>query len=317
MSEISDFIEYLSWRMKDENDLSDITWSFCESSEEFRNLFLTFFFGNDKYNWNKVTEFKREYSRAGSRPDFYFKNEGVEYIIEVKINDRNQHFEQYNKKNTFENAIKGYITNYKLNNYSGYSLKTWEDFRNYIKNSNLKINRELLDGYINYLDNVCSIKEIKQMKLKAIESLYHFHNALDKIIECDNDNYFYTRYTQTDKSSDIRQGRCFQLNFKKLDIGDIWGWIGLYFNEQTVLCIEFDKNEGWGLPVFKILDSCDNHNEGIFASKPYEEDGAYYFDLLENQLQKFESTDIVENQIEILNSFFQEVIKYVETKASH
>lgn len=317
MSEVSDFIKYLSWRMKDENDLSDITWSFCESSEEFRNFFLTFFFDEDEYNWNKVVDFQREYSRAGSRPDFYFKNDGIEYIIEVKINDKNQHFEQYNKPETFGKSRKGYITNYKLNSYDGYSMRTWEDLRNHLKISKLDISKELLEGYISYLDNVCAIKEVKKMKLSGIESLYNFNNAIDKIIECDNDNYFCTRYSQTDKSSDIRQGRCFNLNLKKVEIEEVWGWIGLYFNEQTIVCIEFDKNEGWGLPIFELLDSSKDHSEGKYASEPYEEDGAYYFELLENRLEEFENVDSVDKQIEILNSFFQEVVKYIETKASH
>ena len=317
MSEVSDFIEYLSWRMKDENDLSDITWSFCESSEEFKNVFLTFFFGKDEFNWNKVVDFKREYSRAGCRPDFYFRNEGIEYIIEVKINDRNQHFEQYNQQETFANARKGYITNYRLSDCDGYSLRTWEGFRNRLKASNFKINQDLLEGYISYLDNVCTIKEVKQMKLRGIESLYHFNNALEKVIEGDDNNYFYTRYTQTDKSYDIRQGRCFQLIFKNIKIDDVWGWIGLYFNDQTVVCIEFDKNEGWGLPVYEILDSYKDHEEGEFASKPYEDDGAYYFELSEVCLENFENADNVDIQIEILDSFFQEVLKYVEEKASH
>lgn len=180
-----------------------------------------------------------------------------------------------------------------------------------------EITKDLLDGYISYLDNVCAIKSIKNMNLKGIESLYHFKNSIDRVIERDNDTFYCTRYSQTDKSSDIRQGRCFQLTLKKEEIKDIWGWIGLYFNDQTIVCIEFDKNEGWGLPVYELLDSCSEHKKGVFAETPYEEDGAYYFELTAEKLHEFEDESNVDKQIEILDSYFVEVLEYIRKKASH
>ncbi len=41
---IENFFGNLSYLKRNENDLSDITWILCESSNLFRRLFLTFFF---------------------------------------------------------------------------------------------------------------------------------------------------------------------------------------------------------------------------------------------------------------------------------
>ncbi len=74
MKEVSEFIGFLSWRMRNENDLSDITWALCQASEKFANLFLTYIFGKDANNYTQISEFHREYSRGDSRPDMFFKN---------------------------------------------------------------------------------------------------------------------------------------------------------------------------------------------------------------------------------------------------
>lgn len=38
------FFEYLADRMRNENDLSDITFALCKSNKDFQNLFLNFCF---------------------------------------------------------------------------------------------------------------------------------------------------------------------------------------------------------------------------------------------------------------------------------
>lgn len=312
MNEISVFFEYLSYRKKNENDLSDVTWALCETSFDFKSAFLTFIFGENQ-DWSKLTEFTREYSRANSRVDFYFKIEKQEYIIEVKIYDKQQHLEDYIRD--FPEAKRGYITNYYLSEKkkceSEYFIKTWEEFSSHLRN-NLSHNSEFIKGYLKYLDNICAIKNIKQMQLSGIQSLYSFINTLDKVIEGDYENYSYSRYTQTSKSWDIRQGRCFYLNFKNEEINDVWAWIGLYYNEQTVVCIEFDSNEGWGKPVYDILKNKEEHEKGRYRSLAYEEDGAFYFNLL--NVDEFDNKE-KEEQIEILKTFFNETIDYIVSLA--
>ncbi|MDR2834822.1 MAG: hypothetical protein LBV69_01285 [Bacteroidales bacterium] len=87
MSIIRDFFHNLSWRFAKENDLSDITWAVCQSSEKFRMLFLQFFFPNVEFN--NINSFDREITKDDSRADFVIDNDGQIFVVECKIGDTN------------------------------------------------------------------------------------------------------------------------------------------------------------------------------------------------------------------------------------
>ncbi|CAM1372170.1 hypothetical protein [Tenacibaculum xiamenense] len=317
MSEISKFFGYVSWRLRKENDLSDITWAFCESSLEFRNIFLSFFFEEEDNNWSNISDFQREYSRGSSRSDFYFKNDGQEYIIEVKINDPKQHFLQY--VDDFPNAKRGYITNYELEEHEGYKITTWKGFRNALKNEHLnkngKIDQELLKGYITYLENVCLIKEIKKMKLEGIQSLYSFLNSLDEVTiiskKSEEDKINFTSQQNGGvKITNAWVGKPFMVRFENFDF-EVKGSIGLYYDNRTEVSIEFSDKEL--CDVLRLNERNINQN---FKWKHYysEYDKAYFFELFDKETNRFESFDEEDDkakQINILKEFFIEVIEYV------
>ena len=97
---INIFFESMAERLTNENDLSDITYALCKTDNDFRKFFLEYCFEEAVDTDNLI----REYADEGSRPDFYFiGRDNNEYLIEVKIYDRNQHFDQYN--NQFPNML--------------------------------------------------------------------------------------------------------------------------------------------------------------------------------------------------------------------
>ncbi len=203
-----------------------------------------------------------------------------------------------------------------------YVLKMWEDlveyFKDFIKNTEKnKKNKEekyelaFIEGYVKYVEAVCNIIKIENMNLSGITSLFNFINAVDKVIELEDNKLNCTRYTNTNKSYDHRQGRCFELQFVDGKLKDTWGWFGIYFNNQTVVCIEFNKEEGWGLPVYEKLQAKRKFTEGEYFAEPYEEDSAFYFELKKDVLEEFDELEDAEEQVEILNSFFKEVLEYI------
>ncbi len=108
--DVLNFFENLSKRLYSENNLSDITWAFMMSCEKFKDVFLEFCFESPVPD---VRDIKREFVSNKSRPDFHFYDaRGIEYLIEIKIYDRNQHFDPYNKK--FPKAKKSFLSNYHL-----------------------------------------------------------------------------------------------------------------------------------------------------------------------------------------------------------
>lgn len=127
------FFESLAERKNKENDLSDITYSLCNASPQFKRLFLEFFFKEiEGIEDKKLSEYKllREYSRDNSRVDFYFEVEKKEYIIEIKINNDNDHVEQYKKD--FRGTRFGWIANYIKGQINGVETRTWRDFFDYL-----------------------------------------------------------------------------------------------------------------------------------------------------------------------------------------
>ena len=111
MEMMENFISNLSLRLNSENNLSDITWTMCQTSDAFQNVFLQFFFPKEKFT---EVYLQRELPDEDCRPDFYFEHDGKVFLIECKIWDRNHHFEQYTKQFKISNEQLGYITNYPM-----------------------------------------------------------------------------------------------------------------------------------------------------------------------------------------------------------
>ncbi len=278
---IQNFLYNLSYRKSNENDLSDITWTMCETSEKFKELFLKFFFPN--VDFSNIITFEREKTKGNSRVDFYietFDNKGNNkiYLIEVKRYDGNHHFEQYLKEFSISENQLGYITNYHCNK-EGFEVKNWEEFYNYIKENLPQDNseKEFWKGYLRYLKNVCRT-EIK-FKTKF--------------------------YKTTIKSNYI--GHYFEIEYINSNIKKTWAWIGIYYDrKEPIICLSFDNSESWGRPIYNILNkNIQKINEGNLAKKPYCEDSSIWFDM---KNEDFEKAKTPEEQMEILKDFIDEVV---------
>lgn len=163
------FISNLSYRFRSENDLSDVIWTMCQTSPKFQNAFLAFFFPKVKFG-NVLIE--REKSNDDSRPDFYIDLSGTIFLVECKIYDRNHHFEQYVKKFKIPNENLGYITNYPCQK-KGFIVKTWTELYIYLEDIVPEDEAPLWNGYLRYLQDVCSITLFnKPMKIDGMSSLY-------------------------------------------------------------------------------------------------------------------------------------------------
>lgn len=150
---VNQFFENIADYYWHENDLSNITVALCNASKYFREKFLHFFF--PELEIEEVLEINREIwdsNGKNSRVDIHITMKSEEkYIIEVKINDRNHHFGQYEE--SFGVSIKrfGYITNYYCSEgiLLGYDVKTWSQFYDALSHSdNLD---SLSKSYLSYL----------------------------------------------------------------------------------------------------------------------------------------------------------------------
>lgn len=162
---LKDFFEQLSSYYNLENDLSNITVALCNSNEFFREKFIHFFF--PQIVIADIESIEREVpdkKGMGSRVDILIQltNDPKPYLIEVKINDQNHHFGQYEDAYDVDKGRLGYITNYDCieGKLQAYDVKTWEQFYHYM--ASVKTADVLIIGYLKFLSQVCGIIDIRQ-----------------------------------------------------------------------------------------------------------------------------------------------------------
>lgn len=322
---IEDLFYNISLRMRGENNLSDITWAMAQTSDNFLTEFLQFFFPNEEFD---EIDLIREYPQGNCRPDFYFKSEGKVYLIECKIGDRNQHFEDYIKEFNIPHKRLGYITNYPLHK-SGFTIKTWSEFYHYIKKRIPHEESILWNGYLNYLKEVCNIYiPTKPMNTKGMYSLYEFYKCLDSVFSQDTSVFSSRPYENNDgqetnfggnredgKPNYGLMGKYFQIDFKGKGMPKTsWGWMGVYFHkEEPEICIGFSNEDGWGLPIYKKMKPLLKVN-GRLPYEPYVEGSNIWFDF--TSTDEFNKMKKPEAQVELLKSFFCGVMEYIAKSLS-
>ena len=265
------FFKALSERAYAENSLSDVTYAMCEADLVFRQFFLDFFFGRGKIDASKAI-MEREHSEDWGRPDFYIREGGKSYIVEVKIWDGNHHFKQYFKilsgKELQEGAKGmendeawkrlGYIANYdtikdvivfgEVRASDICCVTTWKEFvRELEKYSGL--NDPMITAYIGYIRNVCPFDDFNLdawIKEKFVKSPKCFATNCQIILSVSE--------AMSGAIADLAKRKDLQINFKgytrsprnfisKFRMGhffeftledkqQVWGWIGVYYRND-------------------------------------------------------------------------------------
>jgi len=307
---IEGFLDILSSRKRSENDLSDITWALCLASHSFQTLFLNFFFPNIEFL--DIKRFEREKSEGDSRPDFLIESNDRIFLIECKINDGNHHFEQYTSTFNIPNEQLGYITNYKMTQ-NGFTIKTWEELYDLVTNNlpEAENERALWIGYLRFLKSVCGIIKItKKMNLKGMYSLYSFTELLKKLVNRTENDFELKFYSNKNiQGGNGISGCYFEIKYLSEEIKTTWAWIGVYYaRENPIICLGFENKEGWGKPVYEIIaKQLAQTEKDEFFTKPYLEDGAIWFELSNEKLQLFDSSNL-DIQVQILKEFMDRVI---------
>lgn len=342
---VKHFFSCLSERMCNENRLSDITWALCQVSDNFKYAFVKFFFEDIEKEDCREIEIEREKQQDDGRPDFYFEFDEKVFLIENKINDPNHHFHQY-LQTCKKPSYLGYITNYVIKDEDdindngnvikwkelyneGFRVHTWEEFFDYMnaymRTDSNNLNDEEInfwEGYLEYVKKVCSIIKInKVMKIDGLYSLYSLMTILEKLCREGKGNNYTLAYSQdgsVDKTKCERgnSGVIFSLIYKSMPNEVMWGWIGVYYDLEDMkpgIWIGFSEKERWGRKYIDMLDR-NNLSAGQTFEKPRPDNGALWFKLNEEQMDIFENATKIEEQVDILKKFMDEVINYPEVQ---
>ncbi len=311
------FFENLSERLFNENNLSDITYAMCNTSTVFQDAFLKFFFKDMVIS--EDVEIGREFTKGDYRVDFHIINNGETFLIENKIWNQKQHFEEYDDEFNVPPERFGYIANYPISQEKHYQIRTWEDF--YKKLKTLKgdddIEQSLIDGYREYLKKVCNIIDFERpMNIEGIYSLYELIETLTKLCKR-QEEHFTLDYPKSSRifNSHVdhhKMGIDFQLDYSKgSGIKTSKGWIGIYFDlEQPEICIGFWDRDGWGKPICDIIRMAGKIKQGNLHSESFEEADAYWFDFIDDKdtYEEYFNKLSLDEQTEMLKSFMDGVL---------
>ena len=325
MADITKFFEALSERAYKENNLSDVTYAMCEADLKFRKFFLDFFFKDAHLDASKVT-IEREHSETNGRPDFWIKTaEGTPYIVEVKIWDRNHHFDDYFKilrESAIDNATDsevwrrlGYIANYEsvkdvevlIDDKRGKAkdlcrVATWKKFHEALQEANY-FEHPVISAYASYLKRVCpfdafEIDDSWNIEVKHFTAVKQFIENVHDVIEAlsaGSELRGIKLYNTVRRfRSQQWMGMYFEWTIAEGELSGkaVRGWLGVYYRRNgAVVCVEFENRPGWGDWV------CKRYESGI-------QDG----------LLKFYANDseTVRAAKESLKSFFVNVLKAVQ-----
>jgi hypothetical protein len=303
MKMVDTLFEKLAERFCAEPKLSDMVWAMCETSEMFQSIFLEFCFGK---NVNVSGEIIREYNRNGSIPDFYFTDvNGNEYIIENKIYDHRDHFEQYELE--FENAERAFIANYIVGKRKDWSIKNWKSFIKYLENkiSDENSNKEeikLIQSFVLYLKSVTHYREAKTMNFLNLSSLSSFYGIVSELIK-QMDYWYYNIPSATDADY---YGRFF------INKENVYIWIGLYIPEPSGVYIVFRnfENKSWCPETEQNKIKEIIGHSGEYYDNVVIENRSLYIHLKDEHYKKLCDNNInVDDQKDIIQKFMEEVLK--------
>ncbi len=314
---INTFFLRISDRFYKENDISDITWAIIESSNLFKNFFMKFFwqdFTLDSKNF-KAT---REFSKYGSRPDFFIENGNDKFIIEVKKYDRNYHFDQYKKD--FPDCKFAFISIYKPPYQESIVTKTWKEFISYLENRIKYIpdetnEKEIIKGYINYIKGVCEIMEYKKLNFSNVKTIFYFLKLIEREILVSDEELEFSVDKKSKGFTEDKVGYYFYAS-KKGGEKLILCWFGYFFGwSDNAIYIEVIE---WNKEIIKLFENNNLNSDFKYSENPLIDNtynNSIWFRLKEEYNKLFhQDNSTVENQIEILKSFVKEVSLFLINK---
>lgn len=317
---IPSFFSALASRLPHENNLSDITWALCQASDFFREFFMKFFF--PKEDFSVIDSMDREYpaeNNGRSRADFLVRVRGsrMPYVIEVKIYDRNQHFEQYKSDYGISKDHLGYITNYYYKQ-DDYEIKTWTDL--YYRLSVLvdsltdETEKSLITGYLKYLQNTCGIKTFNRaMDFSNAICLYQFQCVVQKAIKKQTDQYILNAYPRL-KNIEGDQGilgAYFYAHYNDGRLPETYIWTGIYFNREPVeVWTGIENRKGYGQEYCNIVRPNMAFNPILMkcSENPIYEEKALWFKLKPERLVEFQKLEKDEQQEQFFVEYLDEII---------
>lgn len=306
------FFENLARYYHHENDLSNITVALCNTSELFKEKFLHFFFPELKIA--DISEISREIwdsNAMGSRVDIHITlNSDEIYIIEIKKEDKNHHFGQYELAFDVDKSHFGYITNYycKEGIELGYDVKTWRQLYDFLNKGKSSDSEPIIRSYLSYLKSICNIiKYTKPMNIKSLNTIPQFFATMDEIVENESESLHISPLDEKYGGWDYSY-KSFRIDEKNNNEELTKGYFRICYlpNFISVGIVPREKI------MAEEIEKAAKKDEFKFSMSPYIGKWGYlWYDLSESTLDQLQNAVSVKDQKDILTAYLKEIIASV------
>lgn len=172
------FFRFLGERLTDENNASDVLCAAFRAFDEFRSVVVECL----RLPSTGPLEITRERTIEGSRPDFLITGEEGFFLVEVKLFDKNYHYDEYNRL-----AIDGVKPNRIIlltarkpdHELGGWCVVRWGHFIEKLEETHQQINFALAK----YFGRVTMTKSLEAISLGRPRGILHLNRALERTIE--------------------------------------------------------------------------------------------------------------------------------------
>jgi hypothetical protein len=169
-TEFEEFFRSMASRFRNENHLSDLTFTALELIPSFKMDFVRFFFEDLPSTAEDAIWITRESSleSGDGRPDLVFHGKDWDLVIENKLWDQNYHFDQYGKVPLFPHRTSpprvGLIANHRITlpaAVSSWQMRTWSDFVEVFEKKEYVAYNRVFRAYLAYVRKICKMTEFK------------------------------------------------------------------------------------------------------------------------------------------------------------
>jgi hypothetical protein len=307
--EFRQFFKTLARRLRNETDLSDVTYSALQVIDEFKKDFVRYFF---HFNTDKDISVIREFPMPSGdgQPDFVFSAESWDLIVENKIWDENYHFDQYGTTPLGAGRPLphvGLIANHRVSGMPrNWKFREWTEFVDDFSTKDYGPFRAVFDAYLTYVREICNVAEFKKFTLdsKSLLGLTHFVRTAERALRNISSTSYEVTVKPTHKWSfgESWAGHWFELKpTKPKDVLNLF--FGIDFSEEhKVPAIAIDVHSHENPIYFKVIERAPMESPS-FNKVLWKEDDMIQLRMPPKEFDSLNADSSKENQLSRLRLF--------------
>ena len=304
------FFRFLSERLRGENDASDILYAAFKASSEFRAVVVDCL---GLPSTGPPPEVTREFSIESARPDFVVNCGEEIFLVEVKLFDRNYHYEEYCKLMVGEprrppTSIVLLTAHTPDRDLPGWHVVPWSELIERLERTEDEFNRAVT----HYFRRATMSERLEPISLGRPRGILYLNRALKRVIESYGSDGFTARVYNgyKDSFSEVSSGYYYELKHRSEQDRSAWPCFCLIYTDESE-----GEREGIELGLrkdHKNYDRMYNALRQLYGKQLRNNEWGCYVDMASADFETLISCGDKDKQLQMLGRFFEEFNRTIE-----